>query len=383
MVTNLLNILISLGDTAAPVVIDALKRKKDLAGRVEVSSKMYINNKKTLDELVMMIVDEVDALANLPKNPTDEDMISVLRGIGDLERCLPQYPVNETDLVQFAAEPEPIKYDVRDIVDESMQETIMTLIKTTIKYYSLPYGIRNLTEDIIWKRMCTLVSLIAELLGHTYNCARNKDIEPPWMFNNCALVTRGTQLYLPGNFTVTLLDERKYFTEEEEAAMREEENERLEEEARTRELMELEQQLPEDFRQEEVLKKLHSNFDTKELLKMIKNFLAFFCRTSINANDLIRAIIVRGGKLIDLFYTVTSDDAIGFDVVTYADVGSAFKLFDAVLQNSELTSCLEVRDTDNGGTFVYCRNPEKFDGLFVSDIESPVPDNWMLSIKVK
>ena len=383
--TNLLNILISLGDAAAPVVIDKLKRGRDLDGRVEVSSKMYINHKKSLDALVMLIVNEVDALDNLPKNPTDEEMISFLRGIGDLERSLPQYPIDDNALAPFTCGPEPIKYDIRDIVDETMQETILTLIKVTIKYYSLPYGLRNLTEDIIWKRMCALVSLIAELLAHTYNCIRNKDVEPPWALlnNGKSFVARGTPICLPGNFTVTLLDERKYFTEAEEAAIREEENERLEEEARTRELMELEQQLPEFFFQEEVLNKLHSKFDTEKLIKMIKSFLAFFCRTSMNATDLLGKINTPGDKFIDLFYTVTSDDAIGFDVVTYADVGRAFKLFDAVLQKEGLTWRLNVCDTDNGGELVYSRNSEQYDGMFVSDIESPVPDNWMLTIKVK
>lgn len=383
MVTNLLNILISLGDTAAPVVIDVLKRKKDLAGRVEVSSKTYINNKKSIDALVMMIVDEVDALSNLPKNPTNEDIISVLRGIGDLERSLPQYPIDENALAPFC-EREPIKYDVRDIVDETMQETIMTLIKTTIKYYSLPYGLRNLTEDIIWKRMCALVSLIAELLGHTYNCIRDKDIAPPWVFNNNAFVTRNTQLYLPGNFTVTLLDERKYFTEAEEAAMREEENKRLEEEARSRELMELEPQLPEFFFQGEVLNKLHSKFDSEELIKMIRSFLAFFCHASMNATFLRSKLSTPGVKLVDLFYTATNDDVIGYDAVTYADVGRAFKLFDEVLRNKAPISKLAVYDADSGDELVYHHDSELDDDLYyTSGSENKVPDNWMLTIKVK
>ena len=383
MSTNILEILIALGDTAAPVVIDRLKRKKDLAGRVEVSSKTYINHKKSIDALVMLIVDEVNALDNLPKNPTNEEIVGFLRGIGDLERSLPMYPIDENALAPFTCGPEPIKYDARDIVDETMQDTILTLIKTTIKYYSLPCGVRNLTDAIIWKRMCALVSLITELLAHTYNCIRNKDIEPPWVINNRTFVARGTQIYLPDNFTVTLLDERKYFTETEEAAMREEENEHLEEEARSKDLMELEQQLPEVFRQEEVIKRLHVKFDTEELLKMIKSFLAFFCRTSINATDLLGKINTHGAKFIDLFYTVTNDGAVGYDVVTYADVGRAFKLFDTVLQQVGLTWRLEVCDTDNGGELVYSRNSEQYDGLFVSGIESPVPGNWMLTINVK
>lgn len=382
MVTNLLNALISLGESAAPVVIDILKRKKDLAGRVEVSSKMYLNNKKALCVLVMSIVDEVDALSNLPKNPTDEDIFGVLRGIGDLERFMPPYPIEENAFAQFCA-PEPIKYDVRDIVDESMQETIMTLIKTTIKYYSLPYGLRSLTESIVRTRMCTLVSLIAELLGCTYNCIRDKDVAPPWRFDNNVLVARDTPILLPGNFTVTLLDERKYFTEAEEAAIREEENKRAEEEARAKELAELEQQLPETFRQEKILNTLHDKFDTEELNKMIRNFLAFFCRTSMNATDLLSKISTHKAEPIDLFFSITSDEVIGYDVVTYADVGRAFKLFDVALRNSEVISQLEVCDADKGVEFVYRRNTELYDVLFASDTESPVPDNWMLTIKVK
>lgn len=384
METNLLNILIALGDTAVPVVLGILNHKKDLAGRVEVSSRMYIHNKKSLDALVMFIVDAVDALANLPKDPspTNEDVISFLRCTGDLERNLPLYPIDENAIASFC-EPNPIKYDVRDIVDDTMRDTIMTLIKATIKYSSLPCGLRNLADDIIWKRMCSLVALIAELLVHTYNCIREKDIAPPWVFNDHSLMARRTQIFLPCNFTVTLLDERKYFTEAEEAAMREEENERLEEEARSRELAELEQQLPETFRQEEVLKKLHDKFDTEELIKMVRNFLTFFCRTSMNATDLLNKISMHEAKPIDLFYTVTSDDTIGFDVVTYADVGRAFKLFDVVLHNSGLTSQLTVHDTDNGGEFVYHMNYEAYYEPFVSDVGSPVPDNWMLTIKVK
>lgn len=385
MTTNLLDILIALGDTVVPVVIDRLKYKKDLAGRVEVSSKMYINSKKSIDELVMMIVDEVDNLANLPKNPTDEEMIKILRGVGDLERCLPLYPIDENALAPYTCGTGPIKYDVRDIVDERMQETIMTLIKATIKYHSLPYGLRSLTENIIWRRMCALVSLIAELLGHTYDCTRDKDLEPPWMLNNNMFVARGTQLYLPGNFTVTLLDARKYTTEAEEAAMREEENKRLEEEARARELMELEPQLPEIFRQGETLKKLHSKFDSEELIKMIKSFLAFFCRTSINATVLRSKLSTPGVKPVDLFWTATTDDVVGFDVVTYADTGRAFKLFDQVLRDKAPISKLAVYDADSGGELlVYHHDSELDDDLYIKrEDERKVPDNWMLTIKVK
>ena len=379
METNLLNILIALGDTAAPVVLGILNHRKELAGRVEVSSRMYIHNKKSLDALVMFIVDAVDALANLPKDPssTDGDVINFLRCTGDLERNLPLYPIDENALAPLCA-PEPIKYDVRDIVDDTMRDTIMTLIKVTIKYCSLPYGLRSITDDIIWKRMCSLVALIAELLVHTYNCIRERDITPPWIFNDHILVARRTQIFLPGNFTVTLLKERKYFTEAEEAAIREEENERLEEEARSKELMELEQQLPETFRQEETLKELHFEFDTKELIKMVRNFLAFFSRTSINATYLLDKLNSPEVSFIDLFYTATYDD-----VVCYADVGRAFKLFDAVLKNSKPESRLTVCDTDGGGEFVFRRNSELYSDIFVSDIESPVPDNWMLTIKTK
>lgn len=380
MVTNLLNVLISLGDLAAPVVIDILKRRKDLAGRVEVSSKMYIKNKKSLDVLVMMVVDEVDALANLPENPTDEYMTKLLRGVGDLERSLPQYPINENDLAPFTCTSESIKYDVRDIVDESMQETIMTLIKATLKYYSLPSGLRNLTETIIWKRMCTLVSLIAELLCHTYDCIRDKNIAPPWVSNDNAFMARDTLLCLPGNFTITLLDARKYTTEAEEVAMREEENKRLEEEARSRELMELEPQLPEFFFQGEAINKLHSKFDSEELIKMIKSFLAFFCHASMNATDLLSKLSTPEVKLVDLFYTATNDDT-----VTYADVGRAFKLFDEALRNSVPISKLAVYDADSGDTgLVYHHDSELDDDLYyTSESENKVPDNWMLTIKVK
>ena len=384
MTTNLLNILIALRNTVVPVVLDRLKYKKDLAGRVEVSSKMYINNKKSIDALVMMIVDEVDALSNLPKNPTNEDIIGVLRGIGDLERSLPLYPIDKDALAHYTCGTGPIKYDVRDIVDETMQETIMTLIKVTIKYYSLPYGLRNLTDDIIRERMYALVSLIAELLGLTYGCTRDKDLEPPWMLNNRTFVARGTLLCLPGNFTVTLLDARKYTTEAEEAAMREEENKRLEEEARSRELMELEPQLPEFFFQGEVLNKLHSKFDTEELIKMIKSFLAFFCHASMNATFLRSKLSTPEVKLVDLFYTATNDDVIGYDAVTYADVGRAFKLFDEVLRNKAPISKLAVYDADSGDELVYHHDSElDYDLYYTSGSENKVPDNWMLTIKVK
>ena len=385
MTTNLLNILIALGDTVVPVVIDRLNRKKDLAGRVEVTSKMYINNKKSIDALVMMIVDEVDALSNIPKNPTDEDIVSVLRGIGDLERSLPLYPIDKNALASYTCGTGPIKYDVRDIVDETMQETIMTLIKVAIKYSSLPCGLRSLTDDIIWKRMFALVSLLAELLEQTYSRTRDKDLEPPWMLDGNAFVARGTRLYLPGNFTVTLLDARKYTTEAEEAAMREEENKRLEEEARSRELMELEPQLPEIFFQNEVLNKLHSKFDSEELIKMIKSFLAFFCHASMNATFLRSKLSTPEVKLVDLFYTATTDEVIGYDTVTYADVGRAFKLFDQVLRDKAPISKLAVYDADSGDELlVYHHDSELDDDLYyTSESENKVPDNWMLTIKVK